>query len=303
MPPPDYRHQSAGTLSSTAHPAFGNDHGHFRQGIDAAPRPWTVPTSQASYSLDSLLPPRRELPFGNPTTTTTGPTSKSTIITTGDEATNAMPKAAAADKAGARGAKQPAKTKGRTAKPLQAKKGKNNPRKEVVDSNVETPAELSSTQTPGTMSGVVTESHSTVPAMPSATRAEVGSSSRKRPLTELEAGPNNGRQPGLSTSRGPASDNRFPTQPDRIQAAQPPVNPETVSAEYLDRIDAFVAQHASRPPPPEAANDSLAAYAAQSDEDRLASIDDLICQHLMDDDFLQLCEDVENSWRRIGLGR
>lgn len=48
--------------------------------------------------------------------------------------------------------------------------------------------------------------------------------------------------------------------------------------------------------------ESLAAYAAQPESERLAALDEMICDCLEDENFVKLCEDVEKSWKRVGLG-
>lgn len=45
----------------------------------------------------------------------------------------------------------------------------------------------------------------------------------------------------------------------------------------------------------------LAAYVTQSAEDRHQIIQDLISQNIADENFLQLCDDVNGQWRRIGF--
>lgn len=50
------------------------------------------------------------------------------------------------------------------------------------------------------------------------------------------------------------------------------------------------------------ANDSLAGYAMQSEEDRRASLNEFIFRHLEDDNFITLLEDMETCWARVGLG-
>ena len=47
---------------------------------------------------------------------------------------------------------------------------------------------------------------------------------------------------------------------------------------------------------------SLHEYAKQTIEDRRAILDDFVVEHLENPDFVTLCEDVENCWRRIGFG-
>jgi hypothetical protein len=48
--------------------------------------------------------------------------------------------------------------------------------------------------------------------------------------------------------------------------------------------------------------DTLGTYATQSVDDRATLIGDWMMQHIEDDSFLTLCEDVAGCWRRIGLG-
>jgi hypothetical protein len=43
-------------------------------------------------------------------------------------------------------------------------------------------------------------------------------------------------------------------------------------------------------------------YAAQSQEDRAAALDDFVVANLENPSFTTLCEDIENCWRRIALG-
>jgi hypothetical protein len=50
------------------------------------------------------------------------------------------------------------------------------------------------------------------------------------------------------------------------------------------------------------ADNSLAEYAMQSQEDRRAALNEFIFQMLEDDNFLTLLEDLETCWARVGLG-
>lgn len=47
---------------------------------------------------------------------------------------------------------------------------------------------------------------------------------------------------------------------------------------------------------------SLRQYAEQSLEDRQAALDEFMVQNLENSDFVKLCKDVENCWKRIALG-
>lgn len=46
----------------------------------------------------------------------------------------------------------------------------------------------------------------------------------------------------------------------------------------------------------------LTAYAAQPVEQRRVIVSNWIVQHIEDDAFLALCEDVYGTWQRVGLG-
>lgn len=75
----------------------------------------------------------------------------------------------------------------------------------------------------------------------------------------------------------------------------------------MTRLDAWVREYQDLPAPKPRdliAGDinNLAAYAVQPREERMAIIDDMICECLGDENFVKLMEDVDQSWRRIGLG-
>lgn len=75
-------------------------------------------------------------------------------------------------------------------------------------------------------------------------------------------------------------------------------------ADFMARLDHWVReyQHLPAPRPLEVSSENLTSYAAQSKEERMTMIDDMICNCLGDEDFTKLVEDVGESWRRIGLG-
>lgn len=69
--------------------------------------------------------------------------------------------------------------------------------------------------------------------------------------------------------------------------------------DFLGYIDSFVTKHKSRPPPVELWERSD--YVGTSSEERQAVINDFIIENLENENFLKLCEDVGEVWRRIGL--
>ena len=128
----------------------------------------------------------------------------------------------------------------------------------------------------------------------------------------------------LSSPKQPTHDGSGATSP---QSTQPRKRPKTTHppqigthrnlfadvepAEFMSRLDSWVREYhqtlpAPKPPPPppplDTASDTLAHYAAQPKEDRMAAIDEMICKCLADPSFGKLVEDVEDSWKRIGLG-
>ncbi|KAL8754729.1 MAG: hypothetical protein Q9184_005022 [Pyrenodesmia sp. 2 TL-2023] len=77
--------------------------------------------------------------------------------------------------------------------------------------------------------------------------------------------------------------------------------------EYMDRLDHWVRKYQNLPAPkptikPSTDKEQLAAYVAQPEQERLAALDSMICDYLDDENFVKLVEDMDKSWRRIGLG-
>lgn len=79
-----------------------------------------------------------------------------------------------------------------------------------------------------------------------------------------------------------------------MQTPQPP--PEV----FMDQIDQFVSKYKNRPAPQEVW--LRPDYLETSPEERQSIINDFICDNLDNEDFIKLCEDTANVWRRIGLG-
>ncbi|CAO1597042.1 hypothetical protein XANCAGTX0491_000871 [Xanthoria calcicola] len=86
---------------------------------------------------------------------------------------------------------------------------------------------------------------------------------------------------------------------------------DTTPEEYMSRLDHWVRKYPNLPTPPppnpkpvpaSTDKDQLAAFVAQPEAMRLAAIDDMICECLDDPNFATLVADVEQSWKRIGLG-
>jgi hypothetical protein len=71
------------------------------------------------------------------------------------------------------------------------------------------------------------------------------------------------------------------------------------SESFMNEIEAFVAKHKHRPAPQELWQ--RPGYSEASPEERQTIINDFICENLDNEDFLKLCEDTGNVWRRVGL--
>lgn len=97
----------------------------------------------------------------------------------------------------------------------------------------------------------------------------------------------------------------FPTpRQGQTNTGQEQQQTEISPMEFMNNLDEWVRKYQDLPAPRprEAPQSDLAAYAAQSDKDRLTAIDNMICDCLGDENFLKLVEDVDRSWKRIGLG-
>ncbi|KAI9818791.1 MAG: hypothetical protein M1827_007611 [Pycnora praestabilis] len=317
MPPPATRHSQPEVLASSLHHAMHVPNNIFEEGIHKSQRPASAPTTQLE-TLTQILPPKRDLPFGKaigkissfelpplPTPTPVGKTKMATKRSTSPVAS--------------RKRKAPAKKK--LAKKWASKLALSQPSLPDIESNGDT--EEAAILQKDSRSGKL-------PVHTSADPTNITKSSeqtkQKWPLTDLKDAEDNVRKGSFDGIQKADPRQQAQLQTDasssRITAVTTPPTSigqtiDDVSTDHWDRIDAFVARHVNRIEATRSSfaqhvsqteeervadTENLAAYAAQSDQDRLVAIDDMICQNLMDDNFLQLCEDVENSWRRIGLG-
>ncbi|KAF2494530.1 hypothetical protein BU16DRAFT_511024 [Lophium mytilinum] len=105
--------------------------------------------------------------------------------------------------------------------------------------------------------------------------------------------------------------NRNATEPSQIPEHAPKRPTTSTSAASNTRqappsaassIDRVVAQISAEASSSLSSTNNLAFYAAQTGDDRATVISDWMMQHIEDDGFMTLCEDVLGCWRRIGLG-
>ena len=132
----------------------------------------------------------------------------------------------------------------------------------------------------------------------------------KRPLTDQSIDQSNKRQ--LQTRVETEIDNSIQPLSSNAVAEQIP-NPSQVTdplsgirnRKLLARIDDAMKNYygcpAPKPPPRTLAIDHLADYAAQSEEDRVKPVNDLMAESLKDDDFSVFMGELEEAWKKIGL--
>lgn len=254
----------------------------------SAPETYSERSELPVVSLSQMLPPRRTLPFPSKNTKAPPSDSEVTTVLSSQAMVVDLPVAVVATK----------KRKPRT-KTTQVKKA-------VAPKRVRgrQTTEKNATFQPLSLNEIATNPETIyVPATP-----EVVPSSR-----------NNVSPISLSSSKRPTDDHYGTTSP---ESAEPRKRPKTANhlqpfadnvepAEFMSRLDTWVREYhqtlpAPKPPAPVSpsatASDTLALYAAQPKEARMAAIDELICECLEDPSFGKLVEDVEDSWKRIGLG-
>ncbi|KAK4967004.1 hypothetical protein LTR66_009611 [Elasticomyces elasticus] len=281
-------------------------------------RPWTAPASQIPETLTHLIPPRRELPFKRPgsssrpsSSAALPPLRKPTLVSeastvpsreaarkrvfgedeqhsmlAGPEKTIPSPRRKAAALREARAeASRKSTNSGASDTAIQQATPENQvvhvPQIAVSALPTEVPLlKKPRVVGPRKMDGTVSSSETT---------ASVCQTSQADFKEQILAAPIQTPVPSRATSAN---------KPPRVSSLL------DADHEVVDRLGAFL----YKPPAPSpkalqpVQEENLAEYAAQCDEDRIAAIDTMICEYLYDDNFKQLCGDVESCWRRIGLG-
>ena len=125
----------------------------------------------------------------------------------------------------------------------------------------------------------------------------VAKATKKRPMISLEGNETNKRRTQVPETPSP-----LPVEEPKgpLGSAWSNLKP----AELLDSLHGWIQKYHDlpAPEPPKTSKDHLAEYAKHSDEERAKAIDKLICDCLEDENFHKLVEDLEGTWRRIGLG-
>lgn len=111
-------------------------------------------------------------------------------------------------------------------------------------------------------------------------------------------------KPSMVPEKAPRKAPKKAAKKKTIDEQPPKIFEDAAPDEIMDRLDHWVRKYQglSVPKLPQTPAENLAVYAAQPEETRLAVIDDLIVECLGDENFIKLVEDVDKSWKRIGLG-
>lgn len=264
----------------------------------SAPEPFRDRPSTVPLSLSQMLPPKRVLPFPikptKPTTPTPTPNSEVAIYSTPydlpaadtssakKKKANTMPgastEALAADtreRIGEEGPQEPGTAIG--------------PNEGPTDNSSSTQALLEASE-PGS---------TTVPPKTKPTpkpREKPTPKPRKSAVPKPRTKPATTKSPPRSSSPKQSSSKCTGEVPSRRIFGD-----NIAPAEFMTRLDTWVREY-QHIPAPKPRDLNLAAYAAQPREERMTIIDDMICECLEDENFMKLLEDVDQSWRRIGLG-
>ncbi|KAI1006409.1 hypothetical protein K3495_g1815 [Podosphaera aphanis] len=104
---------------------------------------------------------------------------------------------------------------------------------------------------------------------------------------------------GTQTQDRPESKEFAPSR-DEVNIVIDSPSPGPPPQHYLGLVDDFVMKHKARPSSKELWE--TPEYINADEEIRRSLVNNFICENLDNKDFLQLCEDVELSWQRIGIG-
>ena len=275
-------------------PLEKNDQSHIIMGPPAKQvRPFTSPTWDSQQdTLAQLHPPRRILPF--PTIQ-----SKSREADPIKDDLEKNPRQRKPQDAAAQN-----KTKGT--------KGKAGARKSKALNPVTKSASQSAKRAKSSASAHTVK----VPKFPSssapvAATKSVRSPEPKKPSTERtrKASPIVEEDLGNSSDQPPslpplALPKNKPSTVAKIKEARAAAPSGPVTESFMEGVDDFVRRHAPRPaaiPPSPAPISDLQEYAKIPESKRLEALDELIMKYIDDDNFKTLCQDVEKSWKRIGL--
>ncbi|KAK4975673.1 hypothetical protein LTR66_010918 [Elasticomyces elasticus] len=278
-------------------------------------RPWTAPASQIPETLTHLIPPRRELPFKRPgsssrpsSSAALPPLRRPTLIS---EAST-VPSREAARKRALGEDERPSMPEKTILSPRRKPAALREVRAEASRKSTNSGASDTAIQQATSENQVVQPPQIAISALP--TEAPLLKKPRVVGPRDVDGTVASSETiaPVCQTSQADSKEQVLaaPTQtpvPLRATSANKPPRVSSLldaDHEVVDRLGAFLYKPPALSPKAlqPVQDENLAEYAAQCDEDRIAAIDTMICEYLYDDNFKQLCGDVESCWRRIGLG-
>lgn len=275
-------------------------------------RPASTPL-ESSDTYNAWIPPRRELPFPNlrgsskdlpplpkPTPVSKVDAAEKTTVLAKKESSTPVPKPAK---------KRVAQRKSTAAKPPEEKLLAEPPPVNKTAKEPETDratgaqedepsplaAKSAAARPPSAASGLQSKAAPTKKRGAAAAPVRPSSSSKRPKMVDQGTQTQKllGHDHTITMKPIPSNEVSVPITVEETSPAPPPHN-------YLDELDAFITRHKARPAPKELWE--APRYAEADEEQRQLILNDFICENLENEDFLQLCEDTEKAWRRIGLG-
>lgn len=273
----------------------------------SAPEPYRDRSSTAPLSLSQMLPPKRVLPFP------TKPTKPTTPAPNPEAAISSIPHDLTATNT------SPAKKIKITTKPVTSTDALATDTRERIAENGQQQPEtaIGPNEVPTDISSIAQNlleaskpGYTTVPPKaktPPKARAKATPKPRKSAVPKTRTKSAATGSPTRSSSPKQSLSTSTREERSRKVPSRNLFGDEIAPAEFMTRLDAWVREYRDLPAPKPRdliARDisNLAAYALQPREERMAIIDDMICECLGDENFVKLLEDVDQSWRRIGLG-
>ena len=259
----------------------------------SAPEPYRDRSTTAPLSLSQMLPPKRVLPFPTkPTTPSSNPEAANSSDLTAAN-THSAKKIKTTTRPVA-STEAPANTRERIA-------GNGQQQPETAIGPNEGPTDISSTA-----QALLEASEPGSTTVPPKTKTTPKARVKATPRPRKSAVPKTRTKPGATRSPTRSSPPKQSSTSTREEPSRKLFGDDIAPAEFMTRLDAWVREYQDLPAPKPrdlvAANiNNLAAYAVQPREERMAIIDDMICECLGDENFIKLLEDVDQSWRRIGL--
>jgi hypothetical protein len=152
--------------------------------------------------------------------------------------------------------------------------------------------------------------------IPQSSAEQPANSARAQRLDSLNGNNAPSRSDSYIPDSQPQSQPPFSTQPNparrspELQSTQPyPIAPNQARSPDLPRADyngdTQLVQTQEYIPacPPTSFENQLEQYASSPSAERIAFLENWMCELIDDDKFLALCQDVEGTWRRFAFGR